>query len=153
MASSTRNDIVGDDEYLIRELCDPDHIDKNGKIKAAAIQLIDLRLRGASVHRRDITGIDFIKKAVRNRCENHPGQDWKECVALFRAKKVRAIKHQDRNVFCVISEPEDNNPGHASIYFNSSVHGEPKNHARKMRKRLLPLLQNYMSVDAAFEIT
>ena len=141
---------VGNDEYLIREMCDPRHIDENGEVAEAAISLDDLQSKGVSVHRRRHTPIEFIKNAVRNRCNKREG--WKECVSLFKAEEVRAIKDEGRQAFRVIDDPNEANPGHANIFASSLENGKlSRGHARKLRWYLLPLLQNYMSVDAAFQ--
>ena len=142
--------IVGDDEYLIREVCDPRHFDENGNVIQAAISLDDLRSKGVSVHRRQHTPIDFIKRSVRNRCKNRQG--WKECVSLIKVEAVRAIKDERRQAFRVIDDPNEANPGHANIYASSLENGKiTPGYARKLRWYLLPLLQNCMSVNAAYQ--
>ena len=144
--------IVGDDEYLIREMCDPGHFDENGAITPAAISLKHLISEGVSVHRRQHTSIEFIKNSVRNRCRDRQG--WEEYVSLIKVAEVRAIKDEGRQAFRVIDDPIADNPGHANIYASRSENGPiSSGHARKLRKYLLPLLQNRMSVEAAFQFS
>ena len=144
--------IVGDDEYLIREMCDPGHFDENGVITTAAISLKDLISKGVSVHRQQHTPIEFIKSSVRNRCKNRQG--WKEYVSLIKVADVRAIKDEGRQAFRVIDDPNADNPGHANIYASRLENGPIRpGHARKLRKYLLPRLQNRMPVEAAFQFS
>lgn len=150
MTSSAQSDMVGDDEFLIREVCDPDQFDDNGNIRKSAIQLRDLYSRGFSVHRRDLTTADFIKNVVRAKCQDREG--WKECVAVFKTGCVRAITYEGRKPFCVISEPIDDNPAHAGIYFSpSETSNITKADAREMRSLLFPFLKNPMTVEEAFQ--
>ncbi len=140
------------DEYLIREMCDPNHFDENGNVTEAAISLKHLQSKGVSVHRRQYTPIDYVKTAVRNRCKDRDG--WIESVSLFTVEAVRAKKDEGKQVFCVIDAPIEENPGHANIYFSHLVIDKiTRPYARKLRHRLLPLLQNRMSVDAAYHAT
>ena len=143
--------VVRDDEYLIREMCDPGHFE-NGVITTAAISLRDLISEGVSVHRKQYTSIEFIRRAVKSRCENRQG--WKEYVSLLKVEEVRAIIDEGKQVFRVIDKPTTDNPGHAHIYVFCPENIErPQAYTRKMRSKLLPLLQNYMSVDVAFHTT
>ena len=145
---------VENDEYLIREVCDPQHIDEEGNVVESAISPKNLLSECLSVHRRQYTSIDFIKQAVQNRCNGTNRQDWKEEVALFKAEGVRTIHDKGKQVFVVVDTPHEDHIGHASIYVNSPEDGNRgRAYARKVRKHLLPLLQQRMSVDEAFHST
>ena len=145
--------VVENDECLIREVCDPDHIDEDGMVVESAIQTKDLLSQGFSVHRRQHTTRDFIKQVVRDRCLGPGREDWKEEVAIFKAREVRLIRDDNEQaVFVVRDTPSEDNPGHASIYLAPPQHGGGgPAYARKMKRRLTPFLQRRMSVDEAFE--
>ena len=139
-----------DDEYLIRDVCDPDQFDKNGNVKRSAVRLRDLRKAGFSVHRKELTTVDFIKRAVHDKCHGREG--WKELVALFKAGYVRAITYNGIRPFRVVSEPTEDNPAHAGIYFNpSETSNIPESDVREMRALLFPLLKAPMTVEEAFQ--
>ncbi len=145
--------LVENDEYLIREVCDPQHIDEEGNVVESAIETKHLLSQGFSVHRQQHTPREFIKQAVKNRCAGPDRKDWKEEVTLFKAEEVRLLHDDDdKPGFVVIDTPLEDNLGHASIYVTHPQKGERgPSYARKMKRRLLPLLQRRMSIDEAFE--
>lgn len=142
--------IVEDDECLLRELFNPQHI-KNGELQPAAISLKDLRRCGFSVHRMKYVTAEFVKASIEERLSRpRKGEPWKnEGAAKLKALEVRQILFDGRQAFVVIDTAEPNNRGHASIYAATPGKGDP--HARELRKLLLPFLQKRMPVDKAFE--
>ena len=72
-----------------------------------------------------------------------------EGVTKFEAGAVRAIKYENQQAFKVIDTALADNIGHASIYIATTEKSE--GFARKMRTKLLPLLNNRMSVDKFFK--
>lgn len=141
---------VSGDEYLIREMCNPCFFDDNDNITETALPLDHLRTLGVSVHRREYSSIELVKNSVQNRCRNR--EDWKEWVSLLTAEEVRAIPNNGKQAFCIIDDPTPENPAHANIVINCPENRAiSKAYARKMRVRLLPHLQNPMTVEEAFQ--
>ena len=142
--------VVEDDELLLRELFNPQHV-RNGELLPSAIQTEDLLLRGFSVNRMRYVTAEFVKAAIEKRL-SEKGEPWKdEGAAKLKALEVRQIRFDDCQAFVVIDTAERNNPGHASIYAAAPEKGKP--HARELRELLLPFLQERMHVDKAFEET
>ena len=150
--------VVEDEEILLREMFNPQHV-KNGKLTKRAIGAKELVSTGYSVHRRHYTSPDFIRTKMQNRTSKRrsDGSFWEdEGVALLGVGAVRSIrirdKDQERQVFRVIDDASANDRGHASIYVYCCP-GEGEAYARKMKRYLLPFLQSRMSVDEAFQPT
>ena len=141
---------VEDDELLLRELFNPQHV-RNGELLPTAISLKDLRLRGFSVHRMKYVTAEFVKASMEERLSRpRKGEPWKnEGVAKLKALEVRQLRVDDRQAFVVIDMAQQNNRGHASIYAAMPEKGD--SHARELRNLLLPFLQKRMPVDEAFE--
>ena len=142
--------LVDSEEFLIREVCDPDHVDEEGSLVEAAISIKDLREQGFSVHRLQYTTVAFIKQAIQQRCAK-PRQNgpWKEWAAVLKVADVRSIRHENEQALVVIDTARADHAGHASIYAAAPEKG--KSHTRKMRKLLLPFLRLCLSVDEAFQ--
>ncbi len=142
--------VVADDEFLLRELFNPQHIDDNGQVLVTAISLQDLRHRGFSVNRIKYVSPDFIKSSVRKRLSRpRHGRPWRdEGVAKFEARRIRRIQTQGERAFVVIDTALPENPGHASIYVTKPEKGEA--YARELRNLLKPFLQDRMSIEQAF---
>lgn len=140
---------VRDEEFLLRELFNPQHI-VDGKLIESAISLQDLRQRGFSVHRMKHVRADFIKASMEERLSRpRKGTPWtNEGVAKLTAQAVRQLRLDDQQAFVVIDTAVEDNPGHASIYAAEPEKGDP--YARELRSLLLPLLHNRMSVDEAY---
>jgi hypothetical protein len=142
--------IVENDELLLRELFNPQHV-RNGEVLPTAISLQDLRSRGFSVHRMKYVRAEFVQALMEERL-SRPGRDepWKnEGVAKLKALAVRQLRADDQQAFVVIDTAQQDNRGHASIY--AAAPGKGDAHARELRLLLLPLLQKRMPVDKAFE--
>lgn len=143
--------VVLDDEQILRSLFDPDHI-KDGVLQVAAIPLRDLLARGFSVNRLSYITPEFVDDGINRLLARRPGgvPRYSEGVARFSAGTVRDIQVDDRQVFVVIDTALPDNVGHASIYLSDV--SMPQSQARRMRERLLPLLQRRMSVPEAFAL-
>ena len=143
--------IVENDEFLLRELFNPEHI-RNEELIPRAKSLQDLRSRGFSTHRIKFVTPDFIKSSIEERLSKpRKGEPWRvEGVVRLEVKAVRQFRIDDEQLFVVIDTALENNPGHASIYATSPEKGD--SYMRELRSLLLPLLQNRMSVDEAFEL-
>ena len=142
--------VVKDGEYLIRDMCNPEYFDETG-ITDAAISLDDLRSDGVSLHRREYTTPGFVKQALQERCKDR--QNWKmDNVSLVKVKSIREIRDDNKQLFRVIDTATEANPAHADIFPSILKNRElNKGDARLLRRRLLPLLKECMSVDAAFQ--
>ena len=142
--------VVEDDELLLRELFNPQHV-RNGELLPSAIPAKDLISKGFSVNRMKHVTAEFVKASIEKRLsKSRKGEPWKdEGVAKLKALEVRQIPFDGRQAFVVIDTAEPDNRGHASIYAATPEKGEP--HARELRERLLPFLQKRMPVDKAFE--
>ena len=142
--------VVEDSELLLREMFNPHHV-KDGKILETAISLDDLLTRGFSVHRIMYVTREFVKKSMKERFSRpRRGPAWKdEGVARLQTSAVRRLRIDKQQALVVIDTADANNRGHASIYAAAPTKG--KAHARELRSLLLPLLQERMSVDRAFE--
>ena len=142
--------IVEDKEFLIREMFNPEHI-VNGELIERAMMASDLQQNGFSVHRIRYVKADFIKASTATRlAKPRQGQQWKsEGVAKLKTLEVRRLRVDNKQAFLVIDTAKKTNPGHASIYVSERQRG--KSYARELRSLLLPLLQNRMSVDEAYQ--
>ena len=146
--------VVEDEEFLLREMFNPQHIE-DGKLLERAIPAEDLWKRGFSVHRIKHVSIEFIKSAVEERLSRpRKGKPWKdEGVAKLQTLSVRQLRTCDgKRAFVVIDTALKENPGHACIYMAEYI-PEPKKgekHARKLRKLLVDLLQNRMTLEEAY---
>lgn len=141
---------VEDDELLLRELFNPQHV-RNGELLPTAISLQDLRSRGFSVHRMKYVLTEFVKASMEKRLSRpRKGEPWKnKGVAKLKTLEVRQLRVDDCQAFVVIDTAQQNNRSHASIYAAASGKGDAQ--ARELRRLLLPLLQKRMPVDKAFE--
>ena len=143
--------VVWDDEMLLRALFNPDHI-KDGVLQVAAISLRDLQSRGFSVNRLSYVTSELVDDGINRLLARRPGGEprYSEGVARFSAGTVRSIQVDDAQAFVVIDTALPGNVGHASTYLSEV--SMPQSQARRMRERLLPLLQRRMPVAAAFEL-
>ena len=143
--------VILNDEQLLRSLFNPDHI-KDGVLQVAAIPLRDLQVRGFSVNRLSHVTPEFVDAGINRLLARRPGGEprYSEGVARFSAGTVRGIQVEGRQVFVVIDTALPVNVGHASIYLSDV--SMPQSQARRMRERLLPLLQRRMSVAEAFAL-
>lgn len=142
--------VVEDNELILRELFNPQHVGDDGEIVPAAISLQDLRERGFSVHRMKYVTREFIESSIKQRlAKPRSGKQWKEeGVAKIVVRKIRELKLQDRQAFVVIDTALENNRGHASIFFaNREI---DKADTRELRSLLLPMLKKRMTIDEAF---
>ena len=140
---------MADEEILLREMLNPDHVD-DGNVKPAAVSLTDLRERGFSVHRIRYVTRKFVEDSIEAKlARTFQGKTRvSEGVGRFTARAVREIRDNGSQVFVAIDTSKESNRGHASIYLSNI---EVKDSiARSMRNRLLPLLESRMSVTEAF---
>ena len=140
---------VLDGESLLREMLNPDHV-VDEVVQPSAIPLMDLRKRGFSVHRLDHVTRKFVEDSISEKLAR-PFQGRvrvSEGVARFTARAVREILDNGSQVFVVVDTSKDSNRGHASIYLSNT--GMKDSLARSMRSKLIPLLENRMSVREAF---
>lgn len=145
--------IVKDDEFLLREMFDPEHIE-NGEVIERAISIKDLRQRGFSVHRMKYVLEDIVRESVKKKESKVRAKDpWRsEGLAKILALEVRKLRDDDgENAFVIIDTAHEENKAHASIYIAKCKLGERP--ARKLRNLLLPLLQNRISLDEVFNQT
>lgn len=140
---------VRDDESLLRDMINPDHV-VDGKVRSAAISLRDLKERGFSVNRLDHVTRGFVERTIGQRLARpfQGANRVSEGVAIFAAQAVREIRDNGKQMFVVIDTATESNTGHASIYLSDIRVNESR--ARGMRSRLLPLLENRLSVAEAF---
>ena len=141
--------VVEDDEVLLREMFNPEHV-VAGEVIERAVAVDDLRSRGFSVHRMKFVAQESIKASMQERVARpRAGDAWRdEGVAKLVARPVRELRADGRQAFVVIDTAEESNHGHASIFAADPLVGRA--YARKLRALLLPLLQQRMSVDEAF---
>jgi hypothetical protein len=128
----------------------PQHV-KNGELVEAAIPLEELRSKGFSVHRMEYVTGESVKESIRERLSRpRTGAPWRdEGVARLQASAVRALRVNDQQAFVVIDTATEDNQGHASIYAAAPERGRA--HAKELRALLLPLLQERMSLQQAFD--
>lgn len=140
---------VGDEEILLREILNPDHV-VGGALKPAAISLTDLKERGFSVHRLEYVTRKFVEDEINQRLVR-PFQGQRrmsEGVARLTARAVREIRDNGNQAFVVLDTATWSKWGHASIYLSNI--GLKESLARGLRNKLLPLLESRMSVAEAF---
>lgn len=141
--------IVKDEEQLIREILNPDHV-RGSEIQPSAIPLKDLKERGFSVHRLQYVTRKFIEDSINEKLTRPFAEQTRvsEGLALFTARAVREIGDDGNNAFVVIDTAKPSNIGHASIYLKNVNIKDSL--ARSMRDKLRPLLDNRMTVAEAF---
>ena len=138
-----------DEECLLREILNPDHV-KDDEIQPSAIPLTDLKKRGFSIHRFQYVTREFVESTINKKlAKTFAGKPRiSEGVACFTAGSVRNISYEGNKAFVVIDTAKPCNKGHASIYlFNVEMKASQ---ARSMRDKLIPLLENRVSVAKAF---
>ena len=138
-----------DEEVLLREVLNPDHV-KDDKVQPSAVSLDDLRKRGFSIHRLKYVTEALVEDSINKKLVKivQGNQRTSEGVARFTARCVREISDDGDRVFVVIDTAKLSNKGHASIYLFDVFMGQSR--ARKMRGKLLPLLENQVSLTQAF---
>ena len=141
--------VVLDEEVLLREVLNPDHV-KDGEVQPSAVPLQDLKKRGFSIHRLEYVTKALIEKSINKKLAKpvEGKQRTSEGVARFTTLCVRGISDDGSRVFVVIDTAKPSNEGHASIYLFNVTMGDSL--ARKMREKLLPLLENRLSVAQVF---
>ena len=128
----------------------PQHINEEGKVIERAISVNELLADGFSVHRIRYVSKKFVEKSIQARLSRKRKEPWRsEGVSRLQTLAVRRIFLDDERAFVVIDTAAEDNPGHASIYFTAPQKG--KAHAREARGFLLPLLQNRMTLDEAYD--
>jgi hypothetical protein len=140
---------VANEESLLREVLNPDHV-VNGEVQSSAIPLKELQERGFSVHRLEYVTREFVENAISQKLARtfQGSARVSEGVARLTARVVREIRDNGNQTFVVVDTATRSNPGHASIYLSNA--GMKGSLARRMRDRLLPLLENRTSVAEAF---
>lgn len=140
---------VEHEEKLLRELLNPDHV-VNGRVMSSAIPVKELRIRGFSLHRLEHVTQELVESSITFKlARTYQGQARaSEGVARFTARAVRDIQDNGCQVFVVIDTATFENPGHASIFLTDE--GMRESLAKKMRGKLLRLLEKRMSVAEAF---
>lgn len=140
---------VTDEEFLLREVLNPDHV-KNGEIQPSAIPLQDLKVRGFSLHRLHYVTRKFVEDSIRDKLSRPLTGKPRvlEGIARFTARTVREIRDDGHQAFVVIDTAKLSNKGHASIYL---FHVDMKDsRARSMREKLVPLLETQISLAEVF---
>lgn len=144
--------MVQDDEQLLREMFDPEHV-QGGELLERAIPVTDLREKGFSLHRMRYVSRQFLQNAVQERMARPRKVPWKEVgVAVLCASAVRALTSDSDagQAFVVIDTALQSNPGHASLFAADPAKGPA--YARKLRAILLPLLQTRTSIEEAYAL-
>ena len=141
--------VVGDDEQLVRSLFNPDHV-VDGKLIDRAISLDDLRRRGFSVHRLRHVNLELVRRSNEKILSRTFAGAPRVFVGVAKLETgaVRAIRIDERQAFVVIDTALPCNAGHASIYAADGSATDGK--LRQLRSLLLPLLQDLISLDEAF---
>ena len=94
--------------------------------------------------------MEFVEKSIQTRLSRKRKEPWaSEGVSKLKTLAVRQIFLEDERAFVVIDTATEDNPGHASIYFATPQKG--KAYAREARGILLPLLQDRMTLDEAYD--
>ena len=142
--------VVKDNENLIRELFNPEHI-VNGELKPAAIPVTDLLNRGYSVHRINYVSKSRVEKFIQERLgRNRRGEDWTfEGAVKLSTDSLRLIEVESEKALVIIDTALKENCGHASIYSADPSRG--KAHARMIREQLLPLFQDRKPLNEIYK--
>ena len=140
--------LVGDEESLLREVLNPDHV-VDGVVQRSAISVKDLKERGFSVHRLRYVTRKFVEGAINEKLARPFDGKVRvsEGVARFTVRAVRDIQENGKQAFVVVDSATRPNPVHASIFLSNV--GMKDSFARSMRDELLPLLEKRMSVAEA----
>ena len=140
---------VADEESLLREILNPDHV-VDGEVQSSAISLKDLKELGFSVRRSGHVTRKIVEDSIEEKLtRTFQGRiRMSEGVARFTARAVREIRDNGIQVFLVVDTATWSNRGHASIYLSNI--GIKDSLARSMRNKLLRLLETRMPVAEAF---
>jgi hypothetical protein len=139
--------LVQSDEIVLRTVLDPDHLEPNGNLAAAAISLEDIRFRGWSVDRKRFTCLWRVRFF-------HSG--WKKRRPNIRRfyvlpLPVGVIRQPDpatgQQQFVVTDAAKWLNPAHAHVLLSAS---QGEGAARGYRTKLLQRLPPYVDVATAF---
>ncbi len=138
---------VENEEELLRIFFHPEHIVDNAVIETA-ISIEDLQSRGFSVDRRQYARRDIVQQTIDRQMARTPAQRESGIIAPFQCGTVRNIQDDNQErAFIVIDKACEHNIAHASIY---SAKPRGKGTLRKLRRRLLPLLQQRCSLEDLF---
>jgi len=139
--------LVGRDEIVLRTILDPDHIEANGKLAAAAISLSDIRSRGWSVDRKHFTSPWRIR-IFHFRWKRRKPAIRKFYVLPISANEIRRLTPGNGPQEFVITDASVFlNPAHAAVLL-AGPKTEPE--ARGYRNSLLRKLPPYVEISEAF---
>lgn len=142
--------LVQSGEIVLRTVLDPDHLEPDGNLAAAAISLEDIRFRGWSVDRRRFTCLWRVRLFHSGWKKRRPN------IREFYVLPVPAgvIRQPDQATgqqqFVVTDAAKWLNPAHANVLL-SGPQGEGA--ARGYRTKLLQRLPPYVDVVTAFPPT
>jgi len=140
--------IIDNNEELLRLIFFPLHWDEeNEMVVPAAFQRKELNERGVSAQRRKYTSKDFITKKADQIGQSRSD---KRFVGVISAK-CRSIRNiQDdkcQQCFSVLDTSDNDNLGHADIYFSQSY---PKPLQLKLREKLINAFGKLVQLSKAY---
>ena len=129
---------VQDQETLLRIVIDPDHF-TGGRIQPSAIQIRDLTQRGLSVHRREHTSRQEIKRAIHTMLGRTTATGFRtvEGLASFTAAAVRGDKKRGASNLCGDRHSSAGQQG-ACVHIPVGLPGETKPGQRDERAPAQP---------------
>lgn len=127
---------VQDDEYVIRQIYSPIHIDEEtGRLKPLAFE--DASSRGMSVNRKNHISKEELEEKIAKKLkidENKGKKRTCKGVAIAECSDIRAIKHQEIKSFCIYDTATDKDKSHADICQAISSRKEGSRARFKLRK-------------------
>ncbi len=127
---------VQDDEYVIRQIYSPIHIDEEtGRLKPLAFE--DASSRGMSVNRKNFVSKQELEEKIAKKLKIDKDRGKKRTckgVAIAKCSDIRAITHQETKSFCIYDTATDKDKSHADICQAISGRKEGSRARFKLRK-------------------
>ena len=141
--------VVVDDEILIRELYNPNDISEK-EVKNSAIPRQDLICRGLSCHRLEYVSKSIVTELTERRLANKDGWQFVG-LARLRVRSIRSLQCNGRRAFVVIDTALEQNRSHASVFAADGL-STSKSQAKELRRILMPLFRDIVSLNDAFPL-
>ena len=138
---------VHSDEKIIRTVYDPEHLELDGKLKAAAVSLDDIQSKGWSVDREKFTSLRRVKRLQSKWQKQNPNRAFR--VVSVGVGKIRQVGSANgESEFVVTDTALRWRPSHATVLLSTP---QKPSQARKFRNDLIAALPPHTDTADAFK--
>jgi hypothetical protein len=142
-------DLVQADEFVLRTILDPDHVDPSGNLSFAAIPLADIQYRGWSVDRKKYTSLRQLNLFHQDKKKRKTSID-RFYVLPVRVSEIRFNPDSGDQEFVVTDAALCNKPCHAVVLVSATGKQTPSK-LKEFRSELLKRLPRYVKTVQIFE--